>query len=120
MSEITDRIKQDAEQRVFRSNDGNQDVLLYLDNKVMQAGESINIVTEQIEFDQPIHVVFVDDEPGKNFAHRCHYLLYNAENGEFIRKIRAEFPHFLFEKPETLELFRASNTGRHYERKKKE
>ncbi|MGV2390644.1 MAG UNVERIFIED_CONTAM: hypothetical protein LVR29_27755 [Microcystis novacekii LVE1205-3] len=70
MSELTDKIKQDAEQRVLRNNDGNQDFLLYLDNKVMQAGESINVVTDQIEFDQPTHVVFVDDEPSKNFAHR--------------------------------------------------
>jgi hypothetical protein len=119
VNDLFDRIKKDAEERVLRNNDGNQDFLLYLDRRVMQKGEAIDIVTEKIQFDQPTHVVFVDDEPGKNFGHRCHYLLYNSETGDFIRKVPANFPHFMHKQPETLELFRSSGTIERYKRKKK-
>ena len=119
MNEIFDKIKKDAEGRVLRNNDLNQDFMLYLDRRVMQKGENIDIVTGKIEFDQPTNVVFVDDEPGKNFAHRCHYLLYNANTGEFIIKVPSMFPHFMIKKPDTLELFRTSETVERYKRKKK-
>jgi hypothetical protein len=119
MNEVFEAIKKEAEARVLSNNDGNQDFLLYLDRKVMQKGESIDIVTEQIEFDQPTQLVFVDDEPGKNFGHRCHYLLYRADTGKFIRKIHAKFPYFMVKKPDTLELVRGSETTERYARKKK-
>ena len=120
MKELFDKIKKDAEDRVLRNNDGNQDFLLYLDRKVMQKGEFIDIVTEQLKFDKPTYLVFVDDEPGKNFGHRCHYLLYDAESGKFIRKVPAKFPYFMLKTPETLELFRSSETIERYKRKKKD
>ena len=119
MAKQFDKIKKDAEDRVLSKNDGNQDFLLYLDHKVMQKDEHLDIVTGQVEFDQPTNVVFVDDEPGKNFGHRCHYLLYNAESGEYIRKHPAKFPYFLQNTPETLELFRNSITTEQYKRKKR-
>lgn len=117
MNELFDKIKKDAEDRVLRNNNGNQDVLLYLDHKVMQKGEVIDIITDKIEFGVPTLVVFVDNEPGMNFGHRCHYLLYNAETGNFIRKFSAAFPYFMHKNPETLELFRTSETIERYKRK---
>jgi hypothetical protein len=119
MQDLTDRIKRDSEERVLRNNDGNPDFLLYLDNRVFQKGEAIDCVNTRIEIDQPTLAVFVDDEPGKNFGHRCHYLLYNAETGEFVRKISAQFPHFFRETPDTLDLFRASPSSHPLYRKKK-
>jgi hypothetical protein len=119
MKEVFDKIKKNAEATVLRNNDGNPDFLLYLDHKTMEKGESLDIVTEEIKFDKPTHVVFVDDEPGKNFGHRCHYLLYEAKTGEFIRKVPAKFPYFMVQKPDTLELFRSCETTEQYKRKKK-
>jgi len=119
MSAIFDKIKKTAEEHVLRNNDGNKDFSLYIDRKMMKKGEVLNIVTEEIKIDQPMYVVFVDDEPGKNFGHRCHYLLYKSDSGEFIRKIPAKFPYFMTKKPETLEMFRSSRSTEGYARKKK-
>lgn len=119
MEEIFEEIKRDAETRVLSNNDSNQDFLLYLDRKVMQKGESVDIVTEQIKFERPSYLVFVDDEPGKNFGHRCHFLLYEADTGKFMRKIPAKFPHFMQSKSDTLELIRGSETTDRFSRKKK-
>lgn len=47
MNKQFDKIKEDAEQRVLSNNDGNQDFLLYLDHKVMQKDEHLDIVTGQ-------------------------------------------------------------------------
>ena len=112
-------IQKDAEERVLRQNDGNPEFLLYLDQRVMEKGETLDIVTDKIEFEEPTHVVFVDDEPGKNFGHRCHYLLYKAEGGKFIRKVPAKFPYFMLSTPDTLKLFRTCKTIEGYKRKKK-
>lgn len=117
MNEVFDKIKNDAEERMLRNNNGNQDFLLYLDHKVMKEGEVLDIVTAKIEFEGPTMVVFVDNDPGMNFGHRCKYLLYHAETGIFIRMISAEFPYFLLNQPESLELFRTSESIKRYKRK---
>jgi hypothetical protein len=119
MSEINKKIKKAAEERVLSNNDGNKDFSLFIDKKVMKKGETLDIITDQIKFDQPTTVIFVDDEPGKNFGHRCHYLLYNSNTGEFLRKVPAKFPYFLTKTPETLEMFRSSQITERYTRKKK-
>jgi hypothetical protein len=119
MAGALDRIKEDAEQRVLKGNDGNAEFLLYLDRREFKKGDTLDIVTAKLEFDRPAHVVFVDDEPGKNFAHRCHYLLYGTEDGAFLRKVPASFPHFMFERPKGLELFRTSPTVERFRRVKR-
>ncbi|MEN8225806.1 MAG: C13 family peptidase [Bacteroidota bacterium] len=119
MTKIFSKIKKDAEERSLLKNDGNQDFALYLDHKTFKKGNKIDIITEKIEFDQPTNVVFVDDEPGKNFGHRCTYFLYNAETGKYLKKVAASFPYFLEEKPDTIEIFRSSKTTERYIRKKK-
>lgn len=124
MDELLKRINEDVEKRVLRDNDGNPDFAVYLDHKVMNKGEVLDIVTRQIEFDRPTYAVFVDDEPGKNWGHRCHYRLYNAETGEYLRKVRADFPHFMpkektREVEETIELIRKSPMAEPFVRKKK-
>ena len=119
MSKHFDKIKRDAEERVLKNNDGNQEFLLYLDHTTYQAGEALDIVTAKIEFERPTTVVFVDDEPGMNFGHRCHYLLYDAESGAFIRKVPAAFPHFHRKQQETVELFRTCGTIERFKRKKR-
>ncbi|MCJ7613983.1 hypothetical protein MUO71_04365 [Candidatus Bathyarchaeota archaeon] len=119
MDEVINIIKKNAEERVLLGNDGNQDFAMYIDHQVMKKGSVIDVITDKITFKQPTILVFVDDEPEKNFGHRCHFLLYNAENGEFIDKVPAKFPHFMHKKIETVELFRSSETIERYKRKKK-
>lgn len=119
MSELFDRIKKDAETRILNQNDGNKDFLMYLDHAVFKKGDIINIISSEIKVEQNTYVIFVDDEPGKNFAHRCHYLLYDAEKGNFIKMVNAEFPYFLKKSPGTLELFRTCKTIEGYKRKKR-
>lgn len=119
MSDLAERIRQDAEERVLRSNDGNQEFLLYIDNRITKKGEKIDVVDKQFEVDRPAYLVFVDDEPGKNFGHRSHYLIYDAKTGEFVRKERVNFPHFFIKKSDSVELFRTCPTIEGYKRKKR-
>jgi hypothetical protein len=119
MPEHFDKIKKDAEKRALSMNRVDEEFLLYLDRKTFKKGSKLDIVSKEIEFDQPAHIVFVDEAPMMNFAHPCHYLLYNADTGKFIRKVEAEFPHFLFEKPKTVELFRTCRSIEALSRKKR-
>jgi len=105
MTDVIESIKKDAEKRVLQNNDGNQEFLMYIDNKKFEKGEKLDIISEQIKIDQPTTVVFVDDEPGRNFAHRCHYLLYDANSGKFIKKVPAQFPYFMMKTPKTVQPF---------------
>lgn len=119
MEKVFEKIQKDAEERVLRQNDGNVDFLLYMDQRVMEKGDSLDIVTDKIEFREPTYVIFVDDEPGKNFGHRCHYLLYQVKDGKFIRKVYAKFPYFMQSTPDTLKLFRTCKVVEGFKRKKK-
>ena len=73
---------------------------------------------DKIEFERPTYVVFVDEAPGMNWSHTCHYLLYDADKGEFLKRIDAEFPYFMEKNPKTLELFQTCRTVEGYKRKK--
>ena len=119
MKEIIEKIKKDAFERVISNNDGNPDFLLYVDHQVRSKGDVLDIVTDKLRFRKPTYIVFVDDEPGKNFGHRCHYLLYDAKSGEFEKKIRAHFPYFLEKTPDTLELIHTCTEVERLSRKKR-
>ena len=119
MASKFDRIKQDAKRRVLRNNDGNPEFLLYLDHRSYKRGETLDLKTERLEFDRQTQVVFVDDEPGKNFGHRCHYLLYDAKTGRYLRKVRVNFPHFMSKKPDNIELFRTCETAGPFRRRRR-
>ncbi|MCD4706545.1 MAG: hypothetical protein K8S62_02265 [Candidatus Sabulitectum sp.] len=119
MPKIFDAIKKDAEQRVLSTNRTDENFLMYLDRQVFKKGSELDIVTKKIKFAQPTNVVFVDEAPMMNFAHPCNYLLYNASTGEFIKKVDAEFPYFMFDKPDSIELFRTCRNIEALRRKKR-
>ncbi len=119
MKKIIEKIKKEAMERVMSNNDGNPDFILYIDHQVRGKGESLDIVTDKLRFKKPTYVLFVDDEPGKNFGHRCHYLLFDAKSGEFEKKVRANFPYFLDKTPETLEVAHSCPEVERFARKKK-
>jgi hypothetical protein len=118
MEDIIRRIKEDVEKKLVRSKAEKRETLLYIDHEVFEQGKKLNIVLSEIEFDRPTYLVFVDEAPGMNWAHPCHYLLYDAENGKFLKRIDAEFPYFLQSTPKTLELFRTCRTVEEFRRKK--
>lgn len=119
MAEVFDSIRKDAEQRALSMNRSDEEFLLYLDKQVFRKGAELDIVTKKIKFKESTIVVFVDEQPMMNFSHPCHYLLYNSKTGKFIEKVEAEFPYFMYRKPETLELFRTCRTIEVLRRKKR-
>jgi hypothetical protein len=119
MSEVIERIKADAQSRLVENRAEERENLMYFDHRVFEAGESLDLGVDKLEFERPTHIVFVDEAPGMNWAHPCHYLLYQADSGEFMERVDAKFPYYLSEgRPRTLEMFQSSRTIEEYQRKK--
>jgi len=118
MNEIIDRIKEDTKKRLIENKTDKYENLLYIDHKVFDKDDKLDVVLDKIEFDRPTYIVFVDEAPGMNWSHACHYLLYDADKGGFLKRIDAEFPYFMEKQPKTLELFQTCRTTEGYKRKK--
>lgn len=67
---------------------------VYLDDRVLEPGDELDIDGGRAQVDAPTVVAFVDLEPGVNWGHRCRYLLIDRDSGE-VRAIDAQFPPFL-------------------------
>jgi hypothetical protein len=78
---------------------------LYVLEDVQQAKSVINARHQAIPIKQPTAVVFVDDEPMANWSHDCRYLLHDADSGKLYQEVRAGFPPFLVEPPDTFKAF---------------
>jgi hypothetical protein len=78
---------------------------LYVDRRVYKRGEPIGPRRQNIVAGRASVLVFADDDPMANFAHRCRYLLYSSETGELDRVVPAAFPPFVKAPPRTLEAF---------------
>jgi len=119
MEEIIKKIKENAQSRLAENRLDKQEILLYLEHRVFNEGEELDIIQDKIAFERQTYVVFMDEAPGMNWGHPCRYLLYDSESGELIKEIEAEFPYFLNEKrPKSLELFRTCRTIEGFRRKK--
>lgn len=60
---------------------------------------------QAIPITRPTAVVFVDDEPMANWSHACRYLLYDADSGKFYQEVKAGFPPYLVNPPDTFKAF---------------
>ena len=60
-------------------------VNLYLDQRVLRAGEQLGPAFQDLRAPRPSVLVFADDEPRANFGHSCRYLLFDPESGEIGR-----------------------------------
>src|SRR6266516_2844088 len=69
-------------------------VVVYLDERVLEPGDELEIDGRRIGVDSPTVVGFADLEPGMNWGHRGRYLLVDRESGD-VRAVDAEFPPFL-------------------------
>ena len=78
---------------------------LYVLEEIQPAESEIRAGHQIIPIKEPTAVVFVDDEPMANWSHDCRYQLYNAESGKMYQEVKAGFPPFLAEVPETFKAF---------------
>lgn len=78
---------------------------LYILDEVRTHEDVIRARHQVINITKPTAVVFVDEEPKANWAHKCRYMLYDAESGRLYREIKAGFPPFLVNPPETYKAF---------------
>lgn len=79
---------------------------LYIESRVLNKGEEILAYKQRIPLERDTIMVFADEAPRYNWAHRCRYLLHDAKTSEMYREVNAQFPPYLMaEKPETYQIF---------------
>jgi hypothetical protein len=78
---------------------------LYVLEDIQPAQSEIKAGHQKIPIKQPTAVVFVDDEPMANWSHDCRYLLHDANSGKLYREVKAGFPPYLVNPPETFKAF---------------
>jgi hypothetical protein len=71
---------------------------LYIDTTVHPEGDELVIGRNKYRLTSDTIVVFVDDEPGVNWGHDCHYLFFNVNTQE-VKKIQERFPPSLADVP---------------------
>ena len=119
MNTIIRKIKDETLKRLAKNRMDKRETLLYVDHKVFNQEDKLDIILDKISFERPTYLVFVDEAPGMNWAHPCHYLLYDAKNGELLKQVNAEFPYFMEQRaPKTLEVFKTCRTIEGYRKKK--
>ncbi|MFC1886024.1 hypothetical protein ACFLZM_03090 [Thermodesulfobacteriota bacterium] len=98
--EIIERIKKNAYDKI--SPKKSKEVNFYIDTEPIipvEPVEEIQLGYEKTPIDRNIIMVFMDEAPTQGWAHPCRYLLYDANNGEFLREIPSGFPPY-HSKPE--------------------
>lgn len=78
--------------------------VLYIDERIYPKGSEISIKKNRYQFTSDTIIVFIDEEPGKNWGHKCRYLFFNIDSHQ-INEIHERFPPFLTDIPETFRLF---------------
>lgn len=99
---LFDRIKNDAVQRTAFLNA--KPANLYIQEEILPQGTIIQPKRQEIFIEQNTVMVFVDEAPQYNWAHPCHYLLYELNQGQ-IKEVSAKLPPYLTETPNTYHLF---------------
>jgi len=82
------------------SADDRETRAFYIDTVVHPGGSEIGFGDRTLMTDADTVLVFVDDEPGKNWAHRCRYVLFDLDGGT-IETVVAQFPPSLTDVPGT-------------------
>lgn len=59
--------------------------VVYLDSRVRQAGDVLDLAGTHVALDQDAMIAFVDEAPGANWHHPCHYLIAPVRGGETRR-----------------------------------
>jgi hypothetical protein len=78
--------------RTYIASRGEDGTNLYVNDSVYRAGEIIQPGRADIVIPRDCVMVFADDEPLKNWGHRCRYLLHDPQDGSLIAEIQALLP----------------------------
>lgn len=81
-----------SQARIHVAQRGDAGTNLYLSSAVYRAGEVIQPGRAEIVVPRDSVIVFADDEPLKNWGHRCRYLLHNPKSGALTGEIAALLP----------------------------
>jgi hypothetical protein len=76
------------------SDEDRSRAVVYVDDRVLEPGEEVEVDGGRVRVDAPTVVAFADLEPGVNWGHRCRYLLVDQASGD-VRALDAQFPPFL-------------------------
>lgn len=85
-----DIIRSQARLHVARRGDAGTN--LFLHSAIYRAGEVIQPHRAKIVVPRDSVLVFADDEPSKNWGHRCRYLLHDPKSGALTGEIAALLP----------------------------
>jgi len=120
MANIKEKIVNDVMGRYFKKRGDHADPAMYFDNQVMEKGTKLNVIDQKISVEKPSHYVFIDEQPGMNWAHACQHLLYDVKDGKLISEIDGKFPPFLHENPpDSLESLRVPRIATLYRYKRR-
>ncbi len=81
-----------SQARIHLARRGDAGTNLYVHRAVYRAGEVIQPRRADIVVPRDSVIVFADDEPTKNWGHRCRYLLHDPHSGELTGEIPALLP----------------------------
>ncbi|MEJ2355530.1 MAG: hypothetical protein P8Y62_06500 [candidate division WOR-3 bacterium] len=108
MQDIKNKIKEDVINRYAGQTAGKITTNMFLDEKIYEEGDVLNVVDQEIRFEKPGYFIFVDEQPGYNWGHSCKYYIYDASTGTLIKEISSSFPPFFNkETPETYKMFKS-------------
>lgn len=78
---------------------------LFVLEDVQPAGSVLKARHQAIRIRKPTAVVFVDEDPMANWAHDCRYLLHDADDAKLYKEVKAGFPPYLVDPPDTFKAF---------------
>src|SRR5882762_4879500 len=82
---------------------------LYVHDAIYRGGDVLQPKRGDIVVPRDSIIVFADDEPTKNWGHRCRYLFHDPKTGELIQELPALLPP-TFDFGERFELFHQAST----------
>jgi Peptidase C13 family. len=82
---------------------------LYVQDAIYRGGEVLQPKRADIVVPRDSVIVFADDEPTKNWGHRCRYLFHDPKTGELIQELPALLPP-TFDFGARFELFQQAST----------
>lgn len=77
--------------------------VIYIDERIFPEGTGIDIHKERYQFTSDTIMVFIDEDPGKNWGHECRYLFFNTISHK-IDEVHKRFPPFLTKVPVTFQI----------------
>ena len=90
------------------SQDEREESIVYIEQRVIPAGEELPWAGITRSFDEPVVIAFVDLEPALNWTHRGRYLVLGAEGG-ILQSIDVDRPPFLTQVSPNLRIIHRGN-----------